>query len=75
MSWVCDKCSRGDGESTVDAVCHHCGALLCRDCRHEIPADDLVGTPADVLRTAIHCSACRRRHHPFSVSTFRIFAR
>jgi hypothetical protein len=52
----CSSCGTTEG---VDAVCHHCGAFLCRDtvyCRHLV-YDETLGT------TAIHCQECQEKYH------------
>lgn len=74
MSWQCDECWRADGVGEIDAMCHHCGALLCAKCRTDIVDTEPVGARPGESRTAVHCASCRRRHHPWSVA-FARFAR
>ena len=64
MAWECAECGhREDRHVRVDAVCHHCGKLLCRDDRVEIADLAFAGTPGPIPRTAIHCRRCKQRHH------------
>ena len=54
-------CSSCGTTKDVDAVCHHCGAPLCRDrrfCRSEFPDEAFAGRPR-----AVHCAACAERYH------------
>ena len=54
MSWECAECRRGEGQRTlIDAVCHHCGKLLCREDRSVI-ADTAFDPPGG---EAVHCGA------------------
>jgi len=64
MTWECAEChATGDDRRLPNAVCHHCGKLLCRADQRVIAdvAFDPAGGEAD--QTAIHCRACWRQHH------------
>jgi hypothetical protein len=65
MTWECAECQSAEGQrSLIDAVCHHCGKLLCRQDRvliADAAFDPSGGEAAD--QTAVHCRACSRQHH------------
>lgn len=61
MAWSCGECgaSEGrDGETVIDAVCHHCGKLLCR--QHQRWIEDLAfaAPRGGAAVQACHCSSC-----------------
>lgn len=66
--WECGDCGQPETSGRkLDAVCHHCGLLLCRECR-VVLVDDAFGGPLIAPdRTAVHCRACRREHHVVAV--------
>ncbi|MHC1560632.1 hypothetical protein ACR9E3_16875 [Actinomycetospora sp. C-140] len=77
MSWECTFCGREerpDGKVIVDAVCHHCGAVMCRDDQYVLWDTDVLGR-ATRGRWAVHCSSCRREHHRFALPGLSRFAR
>jgi hypothetical protein len=64
MTWECAECQASDAQrNRIDAVCHHCGKLLCRQDRQVIA--DVAFDPAggEANQTAVHCRACLRRYH------------
>lgn len=67
MVWECAECNvKESADRKIDAVCHHCGKPLCRDDRIEI-ADNAFSNVGSAGPTAIHCRACRRKHHASAV--------
>lgn len=64
MAWECAECSRReDKQFRVDAVCHHCGRLLCRDDRVEIADIAFSSAPGKLGQAATHCRQCKRQYH------------
>jgi hypothetical protein len=77
MSWDCAFCAREerpDGSVRVEAVCHHCGALLCDEETYVVWDTDVLGSPAGG-QWAVHCWACRHEWHRFALPGRRAFAR
>lgn len=71
MQWSCAECGRVERSRkvVVDAVCHHCGKLLCRAHQNTIIDDafDTGSEPATIR--AMHCQDCLRRFHPILFQT------
>ena len=66
--WECGECSLPEGGRVkIDSVCHHCGKLLCRDHRRELPDDAFSGPVVSDGRTAVHCDDCIEAHHRITV--------
>jgi hypothetical protein len=64
-AWTCGNCGAVEdrkGGARIDWVCHHCGKLLCKDCRDTIPDGGFARAGA-VPAQARHCADCYRRHH------------
>lgn len=62
--WECGDCGQPETRRCkLDGVCHHCGVLLCPECRVVILDASFAGPLIDPERTAVHCRACRRKHH------------
>jgi len=69
MSWECGECGRReDPPVRVDAACHHCGKLLCRDDRIEIVDIAFASTHGQLGLAATHCGGCRRQYHAADIS-------
>jgi hypothetical protein len=67
VAWECAQCNVKESASTkIDAVCHHCGKPLCRDDRVEI-ADNAFNSVGLTGPKAVHCRACKRKHHSGAV--------
>lgn len=67
--WECGDCGLPEMRSrrTLDAVCHHCGVLLCPDCR-VVLVDGAFGGPLVAAdRAAVHCRSCRHEYHIMTV--------
>jgi hypothetical protein len=66
--WECGDCGQTEtSRCELDAVCHHCGVLVCPDCR-VVLVDGVFGGPmVSPDRTAVHCRSCRREHHLVAV--------
>lgn len=65
MALTCGECGavNGRGGAVVNAVCHHCGKLLCR--RHQVALlDSAFKGKRSVPPVAIHCAACSKTHNP-----------
>ncbi len=62
VGWECIECNAEEPPTPIDAVCHHCGKPLCRKDQIVI-ADDAFATFLGEAGRAVHCRACRRRHH------------
>ena len=65
MAWECAVChSAEDGTVRMNAVCHHCGKLLCQGDQRKLldPAFAVGGDSRGV--EAVHCRECAREHHP-----------
>jgi hypothetical protein len=68
VAWECAECNvKEDLGTPIDAVCHHCGKLLCRKHRVEIADHAFSAAPGPMGRTAVHCRACKRRYHPADI--------
>lgn len=69
MAWECAECHAREGTDKVfvDAVCHHCGKLLCPHDRVLIPDEAFSQVSGPVERMAVHCKECRQRHHPLAL--------
>jgi len=66
--WECGDCGREESSTRpLDAVCHHCGLVLCRECRSVLVDMAFGGPLVSGERTAAHCRACRKEHHPAAV--------
>jgi hypothetical protein len=66
--WECGDCGQPENSSrALDRVCHHCGLLLCPLCRYVIADGAFGGLRVSSERTAVHCQACSREHHPAAV--------
>ncbi len=56
MVWECGDCSQQESlQLAVDAVCHHCGKLLCRDDQHSLQDPSFRGPFGSRERAAVHC--------------------
>jgi hypothetical protein len=72
MAWECAECnSPEERDSPIDAVCHHCGKPLCRGDRVVVADRAFSGVAGAMGRTAIHCRACKRRHHAVDIPLVR----
>jgi hypothetical protein len=70
MTWKCAICGETDGVNggIVNAVCHHCGRLLCR--RHQIIIRDPAFSRDKGFRaSAVHCPNCKNRHRSLAGGT------
>jgi hypothetical protein len=66
--WECGDCGMPESSTRkLDQVCHHCGLLLCRECRHTIVDTAFGGPLVSPQRSASHCRACRWEHHAAAV--------
>ncbi len=66
--WECGDCGKPETSTRVlDRVCHHCGLLLCPECRCTIIDGEFGGPLVTAERIATHCRACRWEHHPVTV--------
>ena len=63
MAWEYAYCGEPEKKSEWIPVCHHCGRPLCERHSQRI-TDDAFGSGSSASRMAIHCSDCRREHHP-----------
>jgi hypothetical protein len=62
--WECAGCGQEEASRRkLDGVCHHCGLLLCPECRIVLIDSAFSGPLIDVNRTAVHCRDCWRQHH------------
>jgi len=62
--WECGDCSLPEeGAFRIDVVCHHCGKLLCKDHRRELPDEAFSGPLVSEHRIAVHCDECLELHH------------
>ena len=67
--WECGDCAQPEtSRRTLDAICHHCGLLLCSECRVVVVDGAFGGSLISFERTAVHCRACRREHHLLGVA-------
>lgn len=66
MIWECGNCGQSESRQLiVNAVCHHCGAPLCREDQYVLVDSAFSGPLAD--RRAVHCRSCRDEYHPLSI--------
>jgi hypothetical protein len=66
MAWECAEChARESRDNRIDAVCHHCGKLLCRDDRVLIADLAFAGGRTD--QVAVHCRLCKEQYHKVDV--------
>lgn len=66
--WECGDCGQPENSArALDRVCHHCGLVLCADCRYELVDGAFSGPLVSAARTALHCRACWREHHPVGI--------
>jgi hypothetical protein len=68
--WRCADCGRAEDrpkQFLVEAICHHCGKLLCPTHAHRVPDNAFHGGSTQ----ATHCATCRRDHHPTLFRTDR----
>jgi hypothetical protein len=64
-AWVCGDCSMPEEtKRPLRRACHHCGKVLCGECEQVFPDGAFAGPPLARGRRAVHCRACRDRHHP-----------
>jgi hypothetical protein len=68
MTWECAECNAEERPKRIDGVCHHCGKPLCRSDQVLIPDNAFSASSGESSQVAVHCRACRRQHHPGSVS-------
>lgn len=72
MVWECGDCSQQESRQlAVDAVCHHCGKLLCRDDQYRLQDPSFRGQFGSRERIAVHCRDCRDAFHPTPVGNGR----
>jgi len=75
MVWKCGECGaiEGKDEVTIDsveqkvninAICHHCGKLLCQKDRILIKDDVFEGTRIETY----HCDDCKKAFHQNSIA-------
>ena len=63
-SWVCGECSRPEGDRLkINAVCHHCGTLLCSRHRIDLPDGAFRRSTMSLPRSAAHCHKCAEAYH------------
>ncbi len=67
MTWECVECNVEDRQNRIDGVCHHCGKPLCRHDQVLIADDAFTASSDGASRVAVHCRACRKRHHPAAI--------
>jgi hypothetical protein len=66
--WECGDCGQPETSGRkLDAVCHHCGVLLCQECRIVLVDGAFGGALVAADRTAVHCRSCRREHRLVAV--------
>ncbi|WP_434445000.1 hypothetical protein [Lentzea sp. E54] len=63
MAWECAECNA----SEIKSVCHHCGKPLCTGDQVEIDDDAFSDEEGRISRRAMHCKACKEKHHPRAV--------
>lgn len=64
MTWECAECHAVEGKKThIDAVCHHCGKLLCRDDQKLLPDLAFSAATGEIGAEAVHCRDCRHQYH------------
>jgi len=67
MAWECGVCGvKEQQEIKIDAVCHHCGKLLCSKHRIQLVDNAFGNEPGLTGRQAYHCNDCKTLHHPYS---------
>jgi hypothetical protein len=66
-AWICGECSRPEELNfSVAWACHHCGKILCKDCKREMLADAAFSGPvASPSRRAVHCAKCWTDYHTY----------
>jgi hypothetical protein len=72
--WRCADCGRPEDRRKkflIEAVCHHCGKLLCPAHAFRVLDDAFHGGSIP----ASHCASCRRDHHPTMFRVDRTGAR
>jgi hypothetical protein len=65
--WVCGQCGLLEEEDAREYLrhsCHHCGKVLCGACAKYVDDPAFAGRPLSAKRQAVHCQACREKHHP-----------
>lgn len=66
--WECGGCGQPeDTRRKLDRACHHCGQLLCAECRVVLVDGAFGGPLVSADRVAVHCRRCQRLHHPAAV--------
>jgi hypothetical protein len=69
MAWECAECHvREDASNKIDAVCHHCGKLLCYEDRRLTADAAFASTSGDSGQVAVHCQACLDQYHVRTIS-------
>ena len=64
MAWECGECHVKEGPGhRIDTACHHCGKLLCWEDRVLIADIAFAGGPGETDQDAVHCRACKSKHH------------
>lgn len=71
MTWECGECNAEEGKNRINGLCHHCGKPLCADDQVLIADDAFAAVAGAVSQAAVHCRACRRKHHLAAVSLGR----
>jgi hypothetical protein len=72
MAWECAEChARESRGNRIDAVCHHCGKLLCRDDRVLIADLAFAGSRGGTDQVAVHCRPCKEQYHKVDVPLSR----
>jgi hypothetical protein len=65
MAWECAECHSAESSSVnVNAVCHHCGRLLCQGDQIVFPDPAFAVGRESPSAEAVHCRECTREHHP-----------
>lgn len=65
MAWECGECrSVEGGDIRVNAVCHHCGKLLCREDQRVFPDPAFAVGGDSAGAEAVHCRECASEYHP-----------
>ena len=64
VAWECAEChAREERGCRIDAVCHHCGKLLCRDDRVLIADFAFASASGEADQAAVHCRSCKSQYH------------